>query len=56
MLALHPSRLTAELLPTLVFLCFQVTNYDSATGLPLIQLWNLTGNEVRALTYLFCWN
>uniref|UniRef100_A0A8C0B316 Uncharacterized protein n=1 Tax=Buteo japonicus TaxID=224669 RepID=A0A8C0B316_9AVES len=24
----------------------QVTNYDSATGLPLIQLWNLTGDEV----------
>ncbi|KAM9258899.1 A-kinase anchor protein 1, mitochondrial-like [Morus bassanus] len=24
----------------------QVTNYDNATGLPLIQLWNLTGDEV----------
>ncbi|KAM7088166.1 A-kinase anchor protein 1, mitochondrial [Ciconia maguari] len=24
----------------------QVTNYDSATGLPLIQLWNLMGDEV----------
>ncbi|KAK2525347.1 A-kinase anchor protein 1, mitochondrial [Columba livia] len=24
----------------------QVTNYDSATGLPLIQLWNLTGDEM----------
>ncbi|KAM9259221.1 uncharacterized protein RDI95_014970 [Morus bassanus] len=24
----------------------QVTNYDSATGLPLIQLWDLTGDEV----------
>ncbi|KFO80962.1 hypothetical protein N303_14603, partial [Cuculus canorus] len=24
----------------------QVTNYDSATGLPMIHLWNLTGDEV----------
>ncbi|KAM9259517.1 A-kinase anchor protein 1, mitochondrial-like [Morus bassanus] len=24
----------------------QVTNYDNATGLPLIQLWDLTGDEV----------
>ncbi|KFO13906.1 hypothetical protein N312_12804, partial [Balearica regulorum gibbericeps] len=24
----------------------QVTNYDNATGLPLIQLWNLMGDEV----------
>ncbi|KAM9259520.1 uncharacterized protein RDI95_014930 [Morus bassanus] len=24
----------------------QVTNYDDATGLPLIQLWDLTGDEV----------
>uniref|UniRef100_A0A8C0ANQ7 Tudor domain-containing protein n=1 Tax=Buteo japonicus TaxID=224669 RepID=A0A8C0ANQ7_9AVES len=31
----------------------QVTNYDSATGLPLIQLWNLTGDEVGMLTCLF---
>uniref|UniRef100_A0A8B9IU45 Uncharacterized protein n=1 Tax=Amazona collaria TaxID=241587 RepID=A0A8B9IU45_9PSIT len=27
----------------------QVTNYDSATGLPLIQLWNLTGDEVVSI-------
>uniref|UniRef100_A0A8D0FBW9 A-kinase anchoring protein 1 n=1 Tax=Strix occidentalis caurina TaxID=311401 RepID=A0A8D0FBW9_STROC len=38
-----------ELLPTNVFLCFQVTNYDSATGLPLIQLWNLMGDEVVSI-------
>uniref|UniRef100_A0A8C5SV11 Uncharacterized protein n=1 Tax=Laticauda laticaudata TaxID=8630 RepID=A0A8C5SV11_LATLA len=23
----------------------QVTNYDSATGLPLIQLWSMIGDE-----------
>uniref|UniRef100_A0A8C8ASM2 A-kinase anchoring protein 1 n=1 Tax=Otus sunia TaxID=257818 RepID=A0A8C8ASM2_9STRI len=27
----------------------QVTNYDSATGLPLIQLWNLMGDEVVSI-------
>ncbi|XP_074016609.1 A-kinase anchor protein 1, mitochondrial [Numenius arquata] len=27
----------------------QVTNYDSATGLPLIQLWNLMGDEVLSI-------
>ncbi|XP_009467417.1 PREDICTED: A-kinase anchor protein 1, mitochondrial [Nipponia nippon] len=27
----------------------QVTNYDSATGLPLIQLWNLMGEEVVSI-------
>lgn len=53
MLALHPPRLRPELLRANVLLCFQVTNYDSATGLPLIQLWNLTGDEVGILTYLF---
>lgn len=30
-------------------LSFQVTNYDSATGLPLIQLWSMIGDEVGAL-------
>lgn len=52
-LALHPPRLRPELLHANVLLCFQVTNYDSATGLPLIQLWNLTGDEVGIFTYLF---
>lgn len=41
------------LLHTDGFLCFQVTNYDSATGLPLIQLWNLMGDEVRQQTHFF---
>ncbi|KFO57139.1 hypothetical protein N302_07665, partial [Corvus brachyrhynchos] len=27
----------------------QVTNYDSVTGLPLIQLWNLMGDEVVSI-------
>ncbi|XP_061868534.1 A-kinase anchor protein 1, mitochondrial isoform X2 [Colius striatus] len=27
----------------------QVTNYDTATGLPLIQLWNLMGDEVVSI-------
>ncbi|KAM9258075.1 LOW QUALITY PROTEIN: uncharacterized protein RDI95_015250 [Morus bassanus] len=27
----------------------QVTSYDNATGLPLIQLWNLTGDEVVSI-------
>ncbi|NXQ81582.1 AKAP1 protein, partial [Nyctibius grandis] len=27
----------------------QVTNYDSATGLPLIQLWNVMGDEVVSI-------
>nr|XP_009481673.1 PREDICTED: A-kinase anchor protein 1, mitochondrial [Pelecanus crispus] len=27
----------------------QVTNYDNATGLPLIQLWNLMGDEVVSI-------
>ncbi|KAM6262673.1 A-kinase anchor protein 1, mitochondrial-like [Porphyrio hochstetteri] len=31
----------------------QVANYDSATGLPLVELWNLVGDEVRLATYLF---
>ncbi|KAM4674840.1 A-kinase anchor protein 1, mitochondrial-like [Amazona ochrocephala] len=30
-------------------LAAQVTNYDSATGLPLIQLWNLRGDEVVSI-------
>ncbi|XP_010118815.1 PREDICTED: A-kinase anchor protein 1, mitochondrial [Chlamydotis macqueenii] len=30
-------------------LAAQVTNYDSATGLPLIQLWNLMGDEVVSI-------
>uniref|UniRef100_A0A8C3VFH0 A-kinase anchoring protein 1 n=1 Tax=Catharus ustulatus TaxID=91951 RepID=A0A8C3VFH0_CATUS len=29
-----------------------VTNYDSVTGLPLIQLWNLMGDEVGILMYI----
>lgn len=33
----------------LMFFCFQVTNYDNATGLPLIQLWSMMGDEV-------CWH
>ncbi|KAM6225845.1 A-kinase anchor protein 1, mitochondrial-like [Porphyrio hochstetteri] len=31
----------------------QATDYDSATGLPLVELWNLMGDEVRLVTYLF---
>lgn len=46
------SELGPELLHTHVFLCFQVTNYDSVTGLPLIQLWNLMGDEVGILMYM----
>ncbi|KAM6402991.1 A-kinase anchor protein 1, mitochondrial-like [Rhynochetos jubatus] len=30
-------------------LAAQVTNYDGATGLPLIQLWNLMGDEVVSI-------
>lgn len=41
-----------EFLHTDIFLCFQVTNYDSVTGLPLIQLWNLMGDEVGILMYM----
>lgn len=46
------SELGPELLHTHVFLCFQVTNYDGVTGLPLIQLWNLMGDEVGILMYM----
>lgn len=45
-------NLGPELLHTHIFLCFQVTNYDSVTGLPLIQLWNLMGDEVGILMYM----
>lgn len=48
----HVSELGPDLLDTHVFLCFQVTNYDSVTGLPLIQLWNLMGDEVGILMYM----
>lgn len=26
----------------------QVTNYDNNTGLPLVQMWNMVGDEVSA--------
>lgn len=50
--AVPVSELGPELLHTHVFLCFQVTNYDSVTGLPLIQLWNLMGDEVGIDVYV----
>lgn len=50
--AVHASELGPGLLHTHVFLRFQVTNYDSVTGLPLIQLWNLMGDEVGILIYM----
>lgn len=31
-----------------VLFCFQVTNY-SPTGLPLIQLWSVVGDEVSSV-------
>nr|XP_006641106.1 PREDICTED: A-kinase anchor protein 1, mitochondrial [Lepisosteus oculatus]XP_015223206.1 PREDICTED: A-kinase anchor protein 1, mitochondrial [Lepisosteus oculatus]XP_015223207.1 PREDICTED: A-kinase anchor protein 1, mitochondrial [Lepisosteus oculatus]XP_015223208.1 PREDICTED: A-kinase anchor protein 1, mitochondrial [Lepisosteus oculatus] len=32
-----------------VALLAQVTNYDSSTGLPLIQLWNMVGDELASV-------
>lgn len=36
----------------LAFVSVQVSNYDSNTGLPLVHLWNIVGNEVRQQTDL----